>query len=185
MQTGGVPMPAPILIAYATRGGSTSEVAEAVAVVFDEAGLAADELPVSGVDSLAGREVLILGAPLYMGNFPKEFHQFLRRHREALGRLQPWCFVLGPTRREAKDFEAARRQATRQLDRYRWLRPADVQIFGGRWNMNSLPFPFSLLRRIPGNPLAKIPAEDIRDWAAVKQWATGIAAQIQPAGVVR
>ena len=76
-----------------------------------------------------------------------------------------------------KDFDAARNQATKQLGRYPWLRPVDLHVFGGKWNMNTLPFPFSLIGRLP----AKIPAEDIRDWAAIKEWATEIARQIKPA----
>lgn len=166
-----------VLVAYATRGGSTTEVAQAIAAALEEAGVKAEVLPVSEVDSLAGKTALILGAPLYIGSFPKEFHQFVRRHRAALEAARPWCFVLGPTRREMKDFDAARNQATKQLGRYPWLRPVDLHVFGGKWNMNTLPFPFSLIGRLP----AKLPAEDIRDWAAIKEWATEIARQIKPA----
>ena len=139
-----------VLVAYATRGGSTAEVAQAIAVGLEEAGVTARVLPVSEVDSLAGTAAVILGAPLYIGRFPKEFHQFVRRHRAALEPVRPWCFVLGPTRRETKDFDAARDQAMKQLGRYAWLRPAELQVFGGKWNMSSLPFPFSLIRRLPG-----------------------------------
>jgi len=174
-------MSAPILIAYATRGGSTAEVAQAIGVALEQAGLRAEVLPVAQVPSLLGREALILGAPLYVGRFPKEFRQFIGSHRTSLRALRTWCFVLGPTRREPKDFDAARNQAMKQLGRYPWLRPEDVHILGGRWNMNTIPFPFSLVRRIPGNPLAKIPAEDIRDWTEIREWAAGIAAQLHPA----
>ena len=170
-----------VLVAYATRSGSTTEVAQAIGAALEEAGVTAEVLPVSEVESISGMAAVILGAPLYIGSFPKDFHQFVRRHRGILGPLRPWCFVLGPTRRETKDFDAARKQAMKQLGRYPWLRPAGVQVFGGKWNMNSLPFPFSLIRRLPGNPLAKIPSEDIRDWAAIKDWAKGIARQIKPA----
>lgn len=174
-------MSVPILIAYATRGGATGEVAQAIAAVLQEPGLTVEVTPVSEVKSLLWKGAVILGAPLYVGNFPKEFHQFVRTHRKALEPLRAWCFVLGPTRRDQKDFDAARSQAEKQLGRYPWLRPADLHIFGGRWNMNSIPFPFSLIRRLPGNPLAKVPAEDIRDWAAIREWATGIARQLRPA----
>ena len=171
----------PILVTYATRGGSTAEVAQAIRAALEESGLTAEVKPVSEVSSLLGKSRVILGAPLYVGRFPREFHHFLRQHRKALESVQAWCFVVGPTRREPKDFDAARTQAMKQLGAYPWLRPADVHIFGGRWDMNTIPFPFSLVRRIPGNPLAKIPAEDIRDWAEIREWATGIARQLQPA----
>lgn len=174
-------MSSPVLIAYATRGGSTGEVAQAIGVAFREAGVEADVLPVAQVTSLTGRSALILGAPLYVGSFPKEYHQFLRRHREELRALPAWCFVLGPTRNEPKDFEGARKQAMRQLARYPCLPMVDLHIFGGKWDVKSLPFPFSLVRRLPGNPLEKIPASDIRDWVEIREWSVSIARQIKPA----
>lgn len=174
-------MPASVLIAYATRSGSTGEVAQAIGATFHEAGLESDILPVSHVKSLAGKSIVILGAPLYMGRFPKEFYRFLGAHRAALGASRCWCFVLGPTRAEPTDFEAARKQATRQLLRYGWFHPVDVHIFGGRWDVQGVPFPFSLALHLPGNPLAKIPMSDIRDWSAIHDSTMGIACQIAPA----
>ncbi len=174
-------MLASVFVAYATRSGSTAEVAHAIGASLRKSGLAVDVAPVSLVDSVPRMTAVILGVPLYMGRFPKEFHRFLARHRAALEILKPWCFVLGPTRANPSDFEAARNQATRQLGRYDWFCPADVHVFGGRWDPKTLPFPFSLAARLPGHPLEKIPAADVRDWGEIDQWATGIARQIKPA----
>jgi menaquinone-dependent protoporphyrinogen oxidase len=167
-----------VLIAYATRSGSTGEVAEAIADALQESGVLAEVLPVSQVTSLAGRGAVILGTPLYMGRFPKEFHEFLHLHHEALQTMNPWCFVLGPVQNKPAEFEGARKQAERQLGHYAWLRVAELHVFAGRWSASNLPFPFSLIRHIPGNPLNRIPAEDIRDWTAIREWATGIARTI-------
>ena len=174
-------MPAPVLVAYATRGGSTAEVAEAIAKTLREAGLAADVAPAGEVVSLNAKAAVVVGAPLYVGRFPREFHVFLGRHRERLVAIRPWVFVLGPTHNRPDDFSAARKQAEEQLRRHQWLRPAAVEVFGGRWNPKNLPFPFSLALRLPGNPLAKIPAEDVRDWDAIRAWALNIAREILPA----
>ena len=172
-------MQSSVLIAYSTRSGSTAGVAEAIAATMHEAGVPAEVLLVSQINSLAGREAVILGTPLYIGRFPKEFHDFLRLHHDALKTMHPWFFVLGPTRREVKDFEGAQTQAEKQLARYPWLHLSELHVFGGRWSTTNLPFPFSLMRRIPGNPLGKVPAEDIRDWAAIREWATEIARTIK------
>ena len=45
--------------------------------------------------------------------------------------------------------------------------------------VSSLPFRFSLLRRLPGHSMDKIPASDIRDWTEIQEWAIGIARQIK------
>ena len=170
-----------VLIAFATRSGSTAEVAEAIAAAMKEAGVPVEILAVSQINSLTGREAVILGAPLYVGRFPKEFHRFFRLHHEALRAMRPWFFVLGPVKNKPQDFESAQKQAEKQLARYPWLRPAELRVFGGRWSTAALPFPFSLMRRLPGNPLNKIPADDIRDWGAIRQWAATIAKQIKSA----
>lgn len=173
----GVFMLTSALIAYSTRSGSTREVAEAMGVSIREMGLPTHVMPMEEVVSLAGRALVILGAPLYMGKFPKEFHRFVAVHRDVLETLRPWFFVLGPTRTDPKDFEAARMQALKQLGRYPWLRPIDLRIFGGRWNVKNLPFPFSLARHLPGRPLEKMPPADIRDWAAIEKWTASIGQQ--------
>src|SRR3954451_4255941 len=128
----GVDMQSPVLIAYATRSGSTGEVAEAIAAAMEDAGVPTEVLPVSQVTSLAGREALIVGAPLYIGRFPKDFHEFLDLHHEALQRRPLWCFVLGPVQNNPAEFEGARKQAERQLGRYAWLRVTELHVFAGR-----------------------------------------------------
>jgi menaquinone-dependent protoporphyrinogen oxidase len=146
-----------------------------------EAGLDVELLPVNKVSSLEGISALVLGAPLYIGRLPKEFHKFLASHRAEISPLRSWCFVLGPTRTEPADFEAARKQADKQLARHAWLYPVEVKVFGGKWDVESLPFPFSLARRLPMNPLGKIPPADIRDWTAIREWGKGIACQFKSA----
>ena len=171
-------MAASVLIAYATRSGSTAEIAQAIGAALHEAGLESEILRVGEVQSLAGKPIVILGAPLYIGRFPKEFYKFLVTNRAALAASRCWCFVVGPTRNEPHDFEGARKQAQKQLLRYGWFHPIDVHIFGGRWQVQRLPFPFSLAIHLPGNPLGKIPATDIRDWSAIHDWTMGVACQI-------
>lgn len=174
-------MAASVLVSYATRSGSTGEVAKAIGDTLRQVGFPVEVLAMPKVESLAGKTTVILGAPLYIGRFPREFHRFLGRCRKELEPLKPWCFVLGPTRAVLSDFDGARKQAMKQLSRYPWLHAADVRIFGGKWDPVILPFPFSVARMLPMNPLNKIPAADIRDWAAIQEWAVGIAQQIVPA----
>ena len=170
-----------LLIAYVTRGGSTAEVAEALGVSLREAGILVQVEPMNQVESLLGWKALIVGAPLYMGGFPGDLYKFFQRHRETLDVLHPWCFVLGPTRNNPKDFESARDQAEKQFKKYPWFTPAELRIFGGKWDPMTMPFPFSLLLKLPANPMRKIPASDIRDWAAIREWGQGIARQVKSA----
>lgn len=174
-----------ILIAYATRSGSTGDVAEQIGASMREAGLDAEVQPVQKVQSITGKAAIILGTPLYFGQFPSNFRKFLIRHRQALDSLSPWCFVLGPVRRDPVDFDAARNQAVRQFERFPWLHPAEVHVFGGCWSLDRMPFPFTLVRHLP----VENTGDDIRDWVAVQNWAHGIVQQMEPqapiAGLIR
>jgi len=172
-------MSASILIAYTTRSGSTKEVAESISATLRDAGFWPDVLPVSEVTALEGRSAVILGAPLYMGSFPKELHRFFARLRDPLSASHPWFFVLGPTTDKPADFDAARRQAEKQLRRYPWFKPTELHIFGGRWSAAHLPFPFSVMSRLPA--MKKMPESDLRDWAAIRAWTLSVAQQIKPA----
>jgi len=170
-----------LLIAYASRAGSTAEVAEALGAGLREAGLLVEVQPISEVESVRGWKALIVGAPLYCGRFPGDFHKFLARHRDALEILHPWCFVLGPTKAEARLFESARAEAEKELGRHPWLPLRELHVFGGKWDPRTIPFPFSLVKLVPANPVGKIPASDVRDWAAIRAWAHAIARQVKSA----
>src|SRR6266545_5787465 len=70
-----------ILIAYATKHGSTHEVAETVAARLTEAGVVTHTAPAARVASLDAFDAVVLGAPLYMGRLHGDARTFLRRFR--------------------------------------------------------------------------------------------------------
>jgi menaquinone-dependent protoporphyrinogen oxidase len=166
-----------VLVAYVTRSGSTGEVAEAVAKTMCEAGVAATALSMDKITSIPDGASVILGAALYAGHLPKEFHSFVVRFQRELGQVKPWVFVLGPTEKNRKHFASAEEQARKQLAKYPWLHAADVRVLGGKFDPRhlKLAFPFSLAFGLPGNPMRKMPASDIRDWEWIHAWAKAIA----------
>ena len=165
-----------VLVAYATRYGSTQEVAEAIASTLRERGLAVDIGPMREVRSLDQYHAVVLGAPLYMFHWYKDALQFLARHREALTQRPVAIFALGPIHAEEKEFQGAREQLDKELAKFPWLTPAAIEIFGGKFDPEKLTFPHNL---VPA--LKKMPASDIRDWTAIRAWASTLAAQFQPA----
>jgi menaquinone-dependent protoporphyrinogen oxidase len=165
-----------VLVAYVTRSGSTGEVAEAVAKTLSEAGVRAEAKLMQDVSSISDDASVILGAALYAGHVPKEFHQVVERFQHELSNDRPWVFVLGPTEDKPKFFVTAEEQARRELAKHPWLHTADVRVLGGKFDPKHLhlPFPFSLAMKLPGNPMRRIPASDIRDWEWIKSWARAI-----------
>jgi menaquinone-dependent protoporphyrinogen oxidase len=170
-------MPVEVLIAYCTRNGSTAEVAQAMGETMKGAGLIVEVKPMVEVRSIPEGAAVVLGTALYIGHFPKEFHQFVSRFQTELSKVRPWIFVLGPTEKVRKQFAAAEEQARKELGKYAWLRPSDMRVLGGKFDPAhlNLPFPMSLVMKLPANPMRKLPASDIRDWAWIHGWAQAIA----------
>lgn len=163
-----------ILVTYATRYGSTQEVAEAVAATLRELGLTAETQPMPNVQTLDGYRGVVLGAPLYIGRLHKDARRFLARHGEALKKQSVAIFALGPLHPDEEEWQAARTQLDQALAKVPWLKPVAVELFGGQYDPAKLRLPDSLLVRLPASPLHQMPACDIRDWAAIRAWANSI-----------
>jgi menaquinone-dependent protoporphyrinogen oxidase len=168
-------MSASVLVAYATRYGSTQEVAEAVASTLRERGLAVDIEPMRDVRTLEGYRAVVLGAPLYMFHWHKDAMHFLVRYREALTQWPVAIFALGPFHTDEKEFQEVREQLEKELAKFPWLTPEAIEIFGGKFDPQKLTFPHNL---VPA--LKNMPASDIRDWTAIRAWASNLATQFQP-----
>jgi menaquinone-dependent protoporphyrinogen oxidase len=153
-----------ILVAYATRYGSTQEVAEAVAAALRERGYPVDLRPAREVRELEDYGAVVLGAGLYMYRWHRHARRFLSRHRQALGDRPVAVFALGPVEDEEEQFQDARRQLDKALAKFPWFSPATVAVFGGKFDPAKLPFP---INRFAGSE----PASDIRDWEAIRAWA--------------
>ena len=165
-----------VLVAYATRYGSTREVAEAVAMTLREGGLKVDIQPIRQVRTLADYSAVVLGAPLFMFRWHKHALRFLSRHRQALTERPVAVFALGPFHDEEKEWQEVRPQLDKELAKFPWLRPVAVQIFGGVFDPAKLRFPLNLMPA-----LKQMPASDIRDWTAIRAWASDLVAKLQPA----
>ena len=136
-------MPTSILVAYATRAGSTKEVAEAVASTLGESGLAVDIQLLRDVKSLEGYQAVVMGAPLYMFRWHKDALHFLKRHRQALADRPTAVFALGPFNDVEKEWTDVRAQLDKALAKFPWFAPVAVQVFGGKFDPATLRPPYS------------------------------------------
>lgn len=168
-------MSASVLVAFASRSGSTQEVAEKIAATLREGGLAVSIQPMRDARTIDAYSAVVLGAPLYMFHWHKDALTFLSRHRNALTQRPVAVFALGPFHADEKEFQDARSQLNQELAKFPWLAPVAVEVFGGRFEPTKLGFPFKL---IPA--LRNMPASDVRDWNAIRAWASGLTAKLLP-----
>jgi menaquinone-dependent protoporphyrinogen oxidase len=169
-----------VLVAYATRYGSTGEVAEAIGVRLQEQGLVTEVARVQELSSVEDCEAVVFGTPFYMGSMLKEARAFLDRRREELGRLPVALFALGPTSAD-DDLEEAGKQLDEALEKLPWLHPTTAEMFVGKFDPAKLRFADKLVTALPASPLHGLAAHDDRDWAAIDAWADGVAAGLSGA----
>jgi menaquinone-dependent protoporphyrinogen oxidase len=159
-----------ILLAYATRYGSTQEVAESIAATLRQCGLEVDIRPMQEVKTLANYQAVVLGAAIYNAKWHPEAHQFLSRHQESLSQRPVVIFALGPLSASAAAKRNSRRQLDKELGKYPWLKPAAVEVFAGKYDPSKPGMGF--FERL-------LPASDHRDWDAIRLWANGLPGQLQ------
>jgi menaquinone-dependent protoporphyrinogen oxidase len=162
-----------ILVGYATRTGSTAEVAQAVGAALREKGGEVDVKPLRDVKSLDGYRSVVIGAPLYMFAWHSHAKGFLTRHKTALEGRPVAAFALGPFHDEEKEWTTIRAQLDKELAAFPWLRTVAHEVFGGVFDPAKLRFPMSL---IPA--LKKMPPSDIRDWDAIRAWVGELAGKL-------
>ena len=154
----------PVLVSYATKHGSTQEVAEAIAETLDAHGIDVDVLPARRVTGVEPYDAVVLGGALYMGRWHRDALRLLRRHADALHRRPLALFAMGPMSLEARELESARRQLEHSLHSVPHLSPVSTAVFGGVVDPSELHFPFN-----------HMPPADARDWDAIRAWAEELA----------
>jgi menaquinone-dependent protoporphyrinogen oxidase len=158
-----------ILVTFATRSGSTREVAQSIADTLKESGIEADFQPIRQLRSIERYQAVVLGAPLYMFRWHKDARHFLSKNRKELIKRPIAIFALGPIHDEEKEWQDVRQQLDRALAKFPWLEPAAIKVFGGRFDPARFRFPYSFLPA-----MKKIPVSDIRDWTKINNWAANL-----------
>jgi menaquinone-dependent protoporphyrinogen oxidase len=84
--------PARVLVAYATKHGSTAELADWIADEVREAGADVDVSPVTAAPPLAGYDAVVLGGPMIMG-WHKDARRYLKQHAGELSGKPTALFI--------------------------------------------------------------------------------------------
>ena len=150
-----------ILVAFATKAGSTEQVAAAIAGALRKSGNIVDLRRARDVREPVSRwGCIVLGAPIYSGRWHHDAHRFLKRHRDELDRVPVAVFGMGPRSPDEEAWQRSRSQLDRALAKRGWLTPVAEVVFGGA----DPPQRRQTTRR------------DLRDWAAIEKWAQEISA---------
>ena len=98
------------LVAYASKHGSTEEVARAIARSIRDAGHEVEVRRANEVRDVTGYDGVVLGGSLYTARWHSDALKFIRRNRTALMNLPFAVFALGPLTRDEQAASSSRRQ---------------------------------------------------------------------------
>jgi menaquinone-dependent protoporphyrinogen oxidase len=154
-----------ILVTYATRAGSTYEVAVRVAEVLRAAGATVDVRPVTAVHEVQGYDAVVVGSAIRMGHWLPEAVEFVKANRETLSHIPTAYFLVSGLLRNGTP--EMRRKVLAFLDPVcALLEPVSVGLFAGKLDYSTMD---GLDRSIAE---AVSSAEgDWRDWEAIGEWA--------------
>lgn len=161
----------PILIAYASRYGSTREIAEAVGRVLQERGMAVDVRPAAEVVRMEGYHAVVLGSALYSGGWLEDAREFLESFQDELAEIPLWLFSSGPTTPgDPVEALGGWRYPEELRGLVTSLRPQDVALFAGKIEPDTLNIQDWLINRSMRGV-----SGDFRDWARIEAWASRLA----------
>lgn len=158
-----------ILVAYASRYGSTREVAEAAGATLREHGIEAEVKPAKDVDALGECDGVVIATPFYIGSMLKDTTQFLERNRSELQERPVALLACGPVNAD-DDMGEARKQIDQALEKVPWLQPVAAEMFVGKYDADHLRFADKLVAVLPASPLYRVPTHDDRDWDSIREW---------------
>ena len=159
-----------VLVTYASRYGSTREVAERITEIIKTDSLEAEILPCNQVNSLDAYTFIIIGTPFYIGKMLKDAKDFIIRFQKDLASKKVSFFALGPLSDVEKELADTQEQMEEELKQFPWLTPLSMEMFGGKYDPQTLRFADKILTLLPASPLYKRPASDVRNWEKINRW---------------
>jgi menaquinone-dependent protoporphyrinogen oxidase len=164
-----------VLVAYATRFGSTRGIAERIARRLRAQGLDVDALPVEAVDGPNGYDAVVFGSPVFDQRWTPEAQAWVERHRGALSGYPTWLFSVGTFGDRRRLVGRMMTREPRGIDVLREvIEPRDYRVFAGVIDRDRWPLPSRLLYHAFGGRLG-----DNRDWPQIDAWADGIARSLR------
>ncbi len=154
-----------ILIVYATRTGSTEEIAKEIARILVEKGRTVDILPARRAKNLSPYKAVIIGSAVRAAQWLPEAARFVETYKSQLQDIPTAFFTVSLTLSDYTDSNLKR--VASFVDPVRQLLKPDIEgFFAGRMDPKRL----SPLPRLMAKAM-KTREGDFRNWDAIRSWA--------------
>jgi len=160
-----------VLVAYASKCGSTGEVAQAIAQELCSQGMTVDVRRVSEVKDVSEYDAFVVGSAIRMGSWLGEAKKFVEANAAALQAAPTAIFTVHMLNTD--DSEESKTNRTAYVAPiHAHVQPQSEAFFAGKMELSKLSFLDRMLSKMMGAQ-----DEDKRDWDAVKQWANTLTLQ--------
>ena len=161
-----------VLIAYASRLGSTQEIATVIADELRQTDHTVTVAPCATAPGAEAFDAVLIGSALYTGRWLGDATRYLRRQSPHLVDRPTFLFQSGPCgdQQDRPDHPSVPRAVRATVRR---LGLAEPVTFAGRLD------PTMITGRLSRWMASLAPAGDFRDWEAIRAWAYGIGLELQ------
>ena len=154
-----------VLVAYASKAGSTIEIANHIAENIAENDKSVDVMPVDKVTDLTAYQTVILGSAIRIGAVLPEVSKFVETNKDILKtkslNLFVVCMTLNDDNEENRNIVSGYLEPIRKL-----VQPATEGLFAGVMDLKKL----NLIERLMMKSM-KTPQGDFRNWDQIDNWA--------------
>jgi menaquinone-dependent protoporphyrinogen oxidase len=160
-----------ILVTWASKHGSTADIAHAIGAVLREQDFHVVLRPIENANMDDAFDGYVIGSAVYAGHWMKHAKEFVHQHRAMLIPAPVWLFSSGPLGHLPQPADATIDVA----DLFAHTAPHEHKIFGGKLDKAQLSFPEKAIVAALHAPYG-----DFRDWDDIRDWAANIANTLQP-----
>jgi len=169
-----------VLVSYASKYGSTAEIAQKITQQLQKRGISVTLLPVDEVTDLEEFSAVVLGSAVYAGQWRKPAADFLKERAGELAARKVWLFSSGPTGvGKPEDLMHGWRFPENLQPVADQIQPQETAFFHGALEEEKLGFAEKLIVKGLQAPLG-----DYRDWERISGWAAEIADRLRKNGQV-
>jgi menaquinone-dependent protoporphyrinogen oxidase len=161
-----------ILVAYASRAGSTAGVAEAIGRTLAESGLPVEVRRMQDVQDLSAYRAVVAGSAIQGGRWLPEAMHFMQTHRATLAQKPFAAFLVCMTLSMPRAAAYREHVATWLAPVRALVRPLSVGLFAGALDISKVPSFGARLKFRLSVAFGVWTEGDHRDWNAIRAWAT-------------
>ena len=157
-----------VLVSYASRMGSSREIAARIAATLREGGLDATVQAADRTADITAYDAFVIGSGVYAGHWLKEATEFVWRNRALLADRPVWLFSSGPVGTSAVSHPPVDPKEIAHI--VAAIAPREHDVFAGALDRQAVDGAgLGVAERFVAKRF--VPEGDFRDWDEIDAWA--------------